>query len=206
MLKRVRVAIVDYEVGNHTSVKNTLDRLGFLAHITSQKSELEQSDLLLLPGVGAFPTAMGKLDKLGLTEFIKTWSHKGRPLLGICLGMQLLADSSNEGRPTRGLGLIEGEVYPISPSNLFHIGWNELRVARSESAFVPFEGESFYFNHAYAFGPNTEGTVAECTYHRPFPTVVRHGLTVGIQFHPEKSQGMGQELLSLLVKEMVSVT
>ncbi|RHX91179.1 imidazole glycerol phosphate synthase subunit HisH [Leptospira yasudae] len=202
-MKRIKVAILDYEVGNHSSVKNCLDRLGLIANVTSDVSELQKADLLMLPGVGAFNTAMSNLSRLRLVDYLKNWVSEGRPLLGICLGMQILSLSSTEGHWEKGLEMISGNVRSLSDQNGFHIGWNEINLTQPDSFFSKFQGGSFYFNHSYAFEADSEGVVCETKYERVFPSIVKHGMVVGLQFHPEKSQDLGKDLLSSLIREMV---
>lgn len=202
-MKRIKVAILDYEVGNHSSVKNCLDRLGFITYVTSDVSELQKSDLLMLPGVGAFHSAMSNLERIKLIDDLKNWVIEGRPLLGICLGMQIFSLSSTEGSLGNGLAMIQGNVRPLSEKNIFHIGWNEIKLTQPDSFFSKFEGGYFYFNHSYAYESHTEGAVSTTFYGRNFPSIVKHGLVVGLQFHPEKSQDLGKDLLSGLIREMV---
>ncbi|MBM9577327.1 imidazole glycerol phosphate synthase subunit HisH [Leptospira sp. 201903070] len=202
-MKRIKVAILDYEVGNHSSVKNCLDRLGFITYVASDISDLQKADLLMLPGVGAFHTAMSNLQRMELADYLKKWVIEGRPLLGICLGMQVFSFSSTEGTLEKGLAMIEGNVRSLSEQNTFHIGWNEIKLTQPDSFFSKFDGGYFYFNHSFAYEADTEGAVSNTFYGRSFPSIVKHGMVVGLQFHPEKSQDLGKELLSGLIREMV---
>ncbi len=143
---------------------------------------------------------MKSLHELGLISFLQDWAKKGRPILGICLGMQVLAACSYEGVKTEGLHIIEGQVKPLSPNSAWHIGWNKIEQVHRDSIFSPFSGEYFYFNHSFAFTENTDAMISHSYCERYFPAIVRHGQVVGLQFHPEKSQDIGKELLSSIIK------
>jgi len=199
---RLTVGIVDYGVGNHTSVLRCVRQLGFRARISPQPDELDQADVLLLPGVGAFPTAMNRLHASGLVGYLQQAAQLGRPLIGICLGMQLLAENSTELGFTPGLGLIPGAVEAIGEPR-WHIGWNSLEVAEGQTLLHASDGEVMYFNHSYAFqGP--EAFVAAWSRVRegsePLVAAIQRGSVWGLQFHPEKSQAPGLELLDRLIR------
>lgn len=199
--RRLTVGIVDYGVGNHTSVLRCVRQLGFRAWISSLPDQLDRADVLLLPGVGAFPTAMERLHASGLAVYLQRAAQLGRPLIGICLGMQLLADSSTELGYIPGLGLIPGSVEAIGEPR-WHIGWNSLEVAEGQTLLQASDGEVMYFNHSYSFrGPYT--FVAARTRLRegsePLVAAIQRGTVWGLQFHPEKSQGPGLELLARLI-------
>ena len=199
---RLTVGIVDYGVGNHTSVLRCVRQLGFRARISPRPDQLDQVDVLLLPGVGAFPTAMERLHATGLAGYLQRAAQLGRPLIGICLGMQLLAESSTELGFTTGLGLIPGAVEAIGEPR-WHIGWNSLEVAEGQPLLHSSDGEVMYFNHSYAFrGP--EAFVAArsrvCEGSEPLVAAIQRGSVWGLQFHPEKSQAPGLELLERLIR------
>jgi len=199
---RLTVGIVDYGVGNHTSVLRSVRQLGFRVRISTQPDQLDHADVLLLPGVGAFPTAMERLHATGLVEYLQRAAQRGRPLIGICLGMQLLAESSTELGFTLGLGLIPGAVQAISEPS-WHIGWNSLEVASNQPLLHASDGEVMYFNHSYSYrGP--EAFVAAwtrvCEGSQPMVAAIQRGSVWGLQFHPEKSQRPGLELLERLIK------
>lgn len=179
---------------------NCLDRLGFICQVTSRLTEIEKSDLILLPGVGAFPSAINSLNELKLSSYLCEWAKKGRPILGICLGMQLLGKFSSELKETFGLDIIGGQVNPLSGNLSSHIGWNKIEQITRDPIFSKFSGEYFYFNHSYAFSGNLDVTIAQSFCHRYFPAIMRHGQVVGLQFHPEKSQEVGRELLSAVIE------
>jgi imidazole glycerol-phosphate synthase subunit HisH len=200
-----RIAIVDYGMGNRRSVQKAFEHVGAQAAITRESDELQAAHGLVVPGVGAFPRAMQSLDALGLTELVRAHAAAGRPLLGICLGMQLLFDRSDELGSTLGLGLIPGEVTPLRSDGLRvpHIGWNEVRFERPsplvEDLAAP--GRPFYHVHSFAARPrDAEHIVGTCEYGERFATIVTSGSVHGVQFHPEKSSGDGLRLLENFVR------
>jgi glutamine amidotransferase len=200
MSRSVRIAIVDYGMGNRRSVQKAFEHVGAEARITRDHGELRDADGLVVPGVGAFPVAMRNLHELGLTELIDDYAGQSRPVLGICLGMQLLFDSSEELGSTAGLGLIAGEVRWLQTDGLRipHIGWNEVRFERPAPLLsgLPRGGCPFYHVHSLAPWPrSSEDVLATCEYGERFPTVVGRGSVLGVQFHPEKSSAHGLRLL-----------
>ncbi len=188
-------AIIDYGAGNLFSVKNALDYLGIENIITKNADDLRNADRLILPGVGAFPDAMRMLNNSGLTEIIKEESKK-KPLLGICLGMQMLFEKGYEFEETEGLGLIKGSVKLMTPKDLPipHIGWNEL-VLNNSCGLLQKGGEYVYFVHSYAADCPSENVSAYCDYGMKVPALVFSGNVYGAQFHPEKSGETGLEIL-----------
>jgi imidazole glycerol-phosphate synthase subunit HisH len=199
-----RVAVIDYGMGNRRSVEKALERVGAHASITRDHDALRVADGLVLPGVGAFPLAMRHLNALGLAELIRERAGGGTPLLGICLGMQLLFESSEELEPTAGLGLIEGEVTGLLTDGLRvpHIGWNEVRFERRSRLTdgLPAESCAFYHVHSLAPRPRRPGDVVGTTeYGERFATIVERGAVRGVQFHPEKSSADGLRLLENFV-------
>jgi len=200
------IGIIDYGMGNLSSVKNALDFINAESVISEDVDVLKSCDGLILPGVGAFPDAIKRLKDTGLDIFIKEYV-KERPLIGICLGMQLLFDKSYEFGECRGLSLIKGEVvkltaYENDPSYLIpHMGWNSLEFTPSGKASVLLkdtrEGDFVYFVHSFkADKMNEEELLAYCQYGEKIPAVVTDGRNVfGAQFHPEKSESVGISLL-----------
>lgn len=188
-------AIIDYGAGNLFSVKNALDYLGIENIITKNADDLKNADRLILPGVGAFPDAMRMLNNSGLTEIIKEEAKK-KPLLGICLGMQMLFEKGYEFEKTEGLGLIKGSVKLMTPKDLPipHIGWNEL-VLNNSCGLLQKGGEYVYFVHSYAADCPSENVSAYCDYGMKVPALVFSGNVYGAQFHPEKSGEAGLEIL-----------
>lgn len=203
-MKKLTVGIVDYGAGNLSSVRHAVADLGLRSRVGSDSTALEATDLLLLPGVGAFPQAMHALHARGLDEFLLASVLSGRPLVGICLGMQLLADTSEEIAPTAGLGLIPGRVVPL-PCGRWHIGWNRLEVTSDDPLLAPFDGESMYFNHSFRFDGPEEYQLAVARIDErgeAFTVASRRRHVAGVQFHPEKSQRAGLKLLSHVIHEV----
>ena len=197
------IAIIDYGAGNIFSVKNALDHLGIESELTNDKSKLEQADALILPGVGAFPAAMQKLNESGLVETIKEQSQK-KPFLGICLGMQLLFEKSFEFGEQEGLSLINGYVDKIEEPDLVipHMGWNKLEY-NGECKLLEGLGDNeyVYFVHSYKAFCGDENLFAYCEYGHKVPAVVGDGKYVyGCQFHPEKSGRTGLKILENFAK------
>ena len=197
-MTKITVGIVDYGVGNHASVRNTLYDLGYRCRVTGESAVLNACDILLLPGVGAFRPAMQALQSRSLDHYLIEQTKRDRPLLGICLGMQLLAQASHENGITSGLGLIPGEVVALGPPR-WHIGWNALKLVQADPLFKNSDRQVFYFNHAYAFQAPKDYQVCRTTSGDEFVSAVRHRRVVGVQFHPEKSQAAGHQLLRRLV-------
>jgi len=197
------VGIIDYGMGNHASVMHSLHALGFRVRVSSKIEILNDVDVLILPGVGAFPSAMQALNKLDLVGYLQKQAQERRPIIGICLGMQLLAGASYEYKYTTGLDLIPGEIVPLASSKS-HIGWNTMECVQQDQQLQLSDGQSFYFNHSYRYQGPDEYQICESRYIDPFPSVIRRGNIVGIQFHPEKSQTAGRLLLGNLIAGMVN--
>lgn len=190
-------AIVDYGVGNLKSVTNAMSYLGLKTLITSDVVELERADAIILPGVGAFPDAAEKLRAPGLDKVLITLAEK-KPVLGICLGMQLLFDRGEEVRPCEGLGLVPGHVAKIQTEyKLPHIGWNSLEFQNNSPIFKGLDnGVYVYFVHTFCGYANSESNViARTQYGPPVVAAVSHGNVFGCQFHPEKSGETGLAIL-----------
>jgi imidazole glycerol-phosphate synthase subunit HisH len=199
-----RIAIVDYGMGNRRSVQKALEHVGARSVISREHGELRSADALVVPGVGAFPLAMRNLQELGLDELIRESALAGTPLLGICLGMQLLFDRSEELEQVEGLGLLRGAVTPLETDGLRlpHIGWNEVRFERrsSLSTGLPAGGCPFYHVHSFAARPQDQADIVGTSeYGERFATIVEHGLVFGVQFHPEKSSTHGLRMLANFV-------
>jgi glutamine amidotransferase len=203
---RPRIAIVDYDMGNRRSVEKALAHVGAGATVTRDADQLRAADALVLPGVGAFPRGMGRLREYGLDTLLRECVTAGKPLLGICLGMQLLFESSTElAELTPGLGLIGGEVRAIDArgQRVPHIGWNEVRFERAceLTAGLPAGGAPFYHVHSYAAHPSDpQDVVGSTEYGERFATVVARGSVYGTQFHPEKSSKDGLALLAAFAR------
>ena len=190
-------AIVDYGVGNLMSVSNAMHYLGFETKITSDAKELELADSILLPGVGAFPDAADKLRGPGLDQVLIAESKK-KPILGICLGMQLLLERGEEVRPCEGLGFVKGSVRKINTAlKLPHIGWNELHFQNDSPLFHGIdEGAYVYFVHSFcAVAEDESQVIARTDYGASVVAAVQSGNVFGTQFHPEKSGEIGLAML-----------
>lgn len=197
-----RIAILDYGMGNLRSAEKALERVGAEVERATEPTELAQADGLVLPGVGAFPEAMRRLRDRGFDGLVREWAGAGRPLLGICLGMQLLFSSSTENEGAEGLGLIDGEVTALEAPGLKvpHMGWEPVRwerQARFASELTGAGETPFYFVHSFAARPeDREVVVGTAEWGERFAAVVERGAVVGAQFHPEKSSSAGLELLA----------
>lgn len=198
-MNQKQIGIIDYGVGNHASVSRAFKALGYRCRITSDFELLAQSDVIVLPGVGAFPTAMAALHARGLVNFLRECSRSGKAIIGLCLGMQLLADESTEHGITAGLGLIPGAVESL-PSAHYHIGWNAIEVVNEDKLLLPSDGELFYFNHSFVFNAPREYRICISRLDNTFVAGVRRRNVVGLQFHPEKSQMAGRKMLQNLVE------
>jgi glutamine amidotransferase len=203
-LSKISVGVVDYKMGNHASIVYCLHELNFRVRISAEAEVLEKSDVLILPGVGAYPSAMKELYDKGLVEYLQDRARRHRPIIGICLGMQLLAEGSYEHKYTAGLGLIPGEVVPLEGPK-WHIGWNTLDCLQDNLAMQASDGKAFYFNHSFVYSGSSEFQVCISCHQKTFPSVIRRGNVVGLQFHPEKSQSPGRELLRNLITGMCDV-
>ena len=195
------IAIIDYGVGNLFSLASSLKSLGLETEVTRDAAAIRAADHIILPGVGAFADAMAKLEATGLVPVIKQ-EVEHKPLLGICLGMQLLFEKSYEYGEHAGLGFIQGEVCPLEPDltdkslKVPQIGWNALHIVKDDPLFQYIrEGEYVYYVHSY-YGKNcTESTLATSDYSIPVTGAVRAGKVYGTQFHPEKSGDTGLRIL-----------
>ena len=192
------VGIIDYGVGNLFSLRSSFTAIGVEAFVSGDAKELARADRLVLPGVGAFGDAAQKLRQSGLDAFVKEQAASGKPLLGICLGMQLLFEKSFEYGEHEGLGLLKGQVVGMAgklPANLKipHMGWNALSLTKPAKLLK--DGSYVYFVHSF-YAENCEDSVAAVTdYGIPITAAVEQGNIFGCQFHPEKSGNVGLEIL-----------
>jgi len=198
------IAVLDYGMGNRRSVEKALEHAGATVAITSDHAVIRAADALVLPGVGAFPRGIANLRSLGLDVMIRERVASGTPLLGICLGMQLLFEGSTELGGAPGLGLIPGQVTELRGDGLPvpHIGWNEVRFEREceLTAGLPAAGAPFYHVHSFAARATEPADVVGTTeYGERFASFVAHGSVFGVQFHPEKSSRDGLTLLRSFV-------
>lgn len=198
------IGIIDYGMGNLFSVSKALERLGAAYFISEKKEELLAADALILPGVGSFKDAMDALNRSGLTDTIREFVETGKPFLGICLGMQLLFEQSEENGPTKGLGILPGEVvrFPAGDYKIPHMGWNKLQFSQSSLILTDIGADFVYFVHSYYVKTNVQGVIlASSKYEVEVPAIVGNGKNVfGMQFHPEKSGKLGMELLRNFVR------
>ena len=203
------VAIIDYGMGNLDSVARAIEVCGGEPMVTALPADLATADRIILPGVGAFGDGMAQLRRSGFDDGLRgEVLGKGIPMLGICLGMQLLATRGFEGGENEGLGFIAGEVRRFEPEDpavrVPHVGWNEVYPERPLPLFdgIP-EGRDFYFVHSYHFRPENPGAAAAYTpYCGRFVSCVNQGNVYGVQFHPEKSQRLGLQLLRNFLEGM----
>lgn len=191
-----KVAVVNYGVGNLWSIANGLRYAGAKPRLVKNLGDLPRFDAVVLPGVGAFRCAAGFLD--GQRRHLEEAATGGQPVLGICLGMQLLFDESEEGGLTRGMGLVQGKVRKLPRTvKVPHMGWNQVSVLqRSRLLWSVHSGDFFYFVHSYYPEPEEPSTTLACTEHGvEFPSVIAKGSVYGTQFHPEKSGEKGMKIL-----------
>ncbi len=196
------IAIVDYGAGNLMSVHNSLDFLGYENRIADTPAVIEQAAGVILPGVGAFPDAMDALHASGLTDAVLQ-AAKEKPFLGICLGMQMLFEASDEVRPCKGLGLLPGRIERIQTAlKLPQIGWNALDILRPNAMTAGVrQGDYVYFVHSFMAKPAVEDDLAAVTdYGTRVPAMVARGNLFGCQFHPEKSGKVGLTMLQNFAK------
>jgi glutamine amidotransferase len=194
------IAILDYERGNLKSVSKALETIGAAYQVTRDPKVIGNADKLIVPGVGAFKDCMTNLESHGLVEPVKDFIRSGRPYLGICLGMQILMEESEEGGVYPGLGLFKGKVMRFSPDlklKVPHMGWNSLRKEKDSRLLAGIEDESYvYFVHSYYVAPKDKKLVAAVTdYGLNFTSCIEHENVFAVQFHPEKSQKVGLNLL-----------
>lgn len=210
------IGIVDYGMGNLFSVSKALERLGAEYFLSGDRKELMSADALLLPGVGSFRDAMERLNGEGLSDMIRDFAATGKPLLGICLGMQLLFEESEENGPAKGLALLPGRVQRFpgvkkdgSSYKVPHMGWNKLEIVKESPIIKNVEEDYVYFVHSYFVdAANSEVLIAKSSYNEEVAAIVGKNNIFGMQFHPEKSSRLGMELLKnflLLAKERKAV-
>jgi len=199
-----RVAILDYGMGNLRSVEKALERVGAETDITSDPGRAEAADGVILPGVGAFPRAMERVRQLGLDELVAERIQSGAPVLGICLGLQLLFESSVENEGSSGLGLLDGVVAPLEANGykVPHIGWSPVHWEHDSQLTQGLGAETpFYFVHSFAPRPAANGDVlGTAAYGHRFACAVERPPLYGVQFHPEKSSSAGLSLLANFIR------
>lgn len=194
-----QIAIIDYGVGNLRSVEKAFAANGCTAVVTAEEKVLREAERLVLPGVGAFGACMNALAERGFDELVRQCCAAGTPLLGVCVGMQLLFEESEEFGATRGLGLLPGRVRRFSDELVVpHVGWNQIKQRVSHPLFDGIEDKAFcYFVHSYYCEPaQDEVVIGKTDYGLTYASVVAQGNLCGVQFHPEKSQAAGLKLLA----------
>ncbi len=199
------IAILDYDMGNLRSVSKAIEHVGGKCEVTRDPKVVAKADKLILPGVGAFKDCMSNLQSYGLVEPLREFIDSGKPFLGICLGMQLLMDESEEGGKHRGLGVLPGKVRRFSPKlelKVPHMGWNRLKLQGKPKLLEGLDGEYVYFVHSYYVDPEKPKQVVAATadYGIPFAASLEYKNIFATQFHPEKSQRVGLGLLKRFVK------
>lgn len=200
------VAIIDYGVGNLFSLRSSLKEIGAEAVVTSDEKVIAEADRIILPGVGAFEDAARKLRESGMAEVVKREAAAGKPMMGICLGMQLMFDVGYEYGVHEGLGLIKGSVRPIADVipegyKIPHIGWNLLKFKRESPLFKYIKEDDYvYFVHSYYAAECDESVIAVTEYGAELTAAVANGNVYGCQFHPEKSGEVGMNILKAFME------
>ena len=196
------IIVIDYDAGNTANVLRALDKLGVKAELSADPQKIVAASGLILPGVGAFPAAMAELEKRGLVAVIKEAVAKGIPLLGICLGMQLLVEKGLEHCETAGFGFISGICQEISAKAGFpvpHMGWNDLQVKQKSALTAGLQGQTVYFVHSYFTDVPQEYIDVTVDYSIEVPAMIHKDNVYGAQFHPEKSGDVGLGILKKFV-------
>ena len=192
------IAIIDYGMGNLRSVQKALEAVGAQTVITQNAHEIQQAEKIVLPGVGAMEPAMQKLKDLGLIPSIVESIQKNKPFLGICLGYQLLFETSDEGGNVKGLSILKGNVQRFTSLKVPQMGWNQLKIKKPDCPLLQGVNElsDVYFCHSFFVAPDEESIIASSTdYGIEFASSVCKNKTFGVQFHPEKSQAVGLKIL-----------
>jgi imidazole glycerol-phosphate synthase subunit HisH len=203
-MTRPPVALLDYGVGNLHSAAKALDRAGAEIRVVPTVAEAAGAAGLVVPGVGAYGACLSGLASAGGPAAVAGWLEGGRPLLGICVGMQLLFEASEEGPVSDGVGVVPGKIRRLTgPVKIPHIGWDEVSVRPGSRLLAGLgDGTRFYFVHSYAPEPDGDAVAAVCDYGGRFAAAVEHGNLFGTQFHPEKSGEAGLTLLANFVNEV----
>lgn len=193
----MKIGIIDYGMGNLKSVSNALKYIGVESFIATDANELEKADKIILPGVGAFKDAIAQIKDKNLDEFIYKFVNEGKPLLGICLGMQLLFESSNEYGNHKGLGLLEGEIKRFEVDlKIPHMGWNKLDIKKKEPLFEDLADDSYvYYVHSYHLETSADIVSATTYYGKEVQIAAQKDNIYALQFHPEKSGDVGLQIL-----------
>ena len=202
-MKNAKVCILDYGSGNVASVYNLINRLGYDIKVSNKAEDIKKSSHLILPGVGAFGSSVEKIkNNISIELLSDEVKVKKKPFLGICVGMQVLAEKGLEFGSHEGLGWIEGTVEKINAKVLPHVGWNNIEMKKNSPIFSNIKNASdFYFVNSYAFKVKDNNfIIAETTYENTFCSAVQKENIFGVQFHPEKSQKVGQDIIENFLK------
>lgn len=191
------IGIIDYGAGNILSVKKALEYLGIDCKIIKSESDFKGTGKIILPGVGAFQAAVEKLKRSGTYEIINNWLRSNRPFLGICLGMQLLFEESEEAKGVKGFEIFNGKVVRFRTQKVPQIGWNQVTIKRESKIMRDIkDGSFFYFLHGYFAKPQDKTiAVGDTDYHTVYSSAIEKGNICAVQFHPEKSGKVGLQLL-----------
>jgi glutamine amidotransferase len=203
-MNQINIAIIDYGTGNSGSLVSLFKGLGYRTKITRNQEDIDRSNVILLPGVGAYSQAMANLRESRLVDFLQEKIEKGKPAIGICLGMQMLFDSSEEIEHTEGLGLIPGKIVALNKPK-WHIGWNSVHRKGEDSFSNLISGEAFYFNHSFTVDCCAKYVCGTAWHDRPITAAVKKDNIIGFQFHPEKSQEQGAQLVKMAIREILNV-
>lgn len=200
----MKIAIIDYGMGNLKSVSKAFEKLGAQTMITDDYHILLEADGVVLPGVGAIKEAMERLQTKGLDQAIQTYIRKGKPFLGICLGMQLLFERSCENGSYRGLDILPGEIVKLDVNlKIPHVGWNRLEITKDSSLFMGVPEDCYvYFVHSYYLETEADIVTAYVEYEKRIAVAVQRDNVFGLQFHPEKSGEVGLQILENFVEEV----
>ena len=202
-----KICILDYGSGNVASVRNSLDRLGIASYISNNVQDIDRASHLILPGVGAFKASMEKIERELPLDVIRAQISLGKPLLGICVGMQVFAESGFEFEVHPGLNLISGSEVIELPADVSkpHVGWDSIDIENNHPILRNIDdGADFYFVHSYFVSKiNDSSLIASCEYGVKFPAVLARDNLIGVQFHPEKSQSNGDKILQNFVELIV---
>lgn len=198
-IKKKDVLIIDYGVGNHLSIINALEFLGYSFSVSDRVEDIREARSYILPGVGAFQEAKFNLKKLGIIEVLdEQVLGKKKPILGICLGMQIMAEDSEENGFCKGFGWFKGHIVRIKETKdirVPHVGWNNVRIIKKYPLFsLIYDEPHFYFDHSYHFKCDEKDNIATCSYGQEITAAVQKDNIFGVQFHPEKSQTNGLKL------------